>query len=214
MKLRGKGPQKPECAYNIVRIHSFMLYTHLIEYNTVGETKAPLLRCFPSISKLKLADIITTGQYMNYQTFSNLVFKALLKNSSHSNHIDLRDTSGGKTDLVSVGITGLVLMFRKAFSFHLEPHRRYKMVASRQEEIPFHRGIGRQRTDLEFAAPEIAEIISGRKIFKTGAKSVGTTTLGKQLGSCSRIRTGSRVIPTKSAKKTKRPRRDIFLIQQ
>ena len=88
------------------------------------------------------------------------------------------------------------------------------MVASRQEEIPFHRGIGRQRTDLEFAAPEIAEIISGRKIFKTGAKSVGTTTLRKQLGSCSRIRTGSRFIPTKSAKQTKRPRRDIFLIQQ
>ena len=70
--LRGKGPQKPEFAYDIVRIHSLMIYTDLIEYNIVGDTKAPLLRCFPFISKLKSGDIITTGQYVNYQTFSNL----------------------------------------------------------------------------------------------------------------------------------------------
>ena len=29
--LRGKGPQKPELAYDIVRIHSLMIYTDLIE---------------------------------------------------------------------------------------------------------------------------------------------------------------------------------------
>ena len=63
--LRGKGPQKPEFAYDIVRKHSLMIYTDLTEYNFVGDTKAPLLRCFPFISKLKFGDIITTGQYMN-----------------------------------------------------------------------------------------------------------------------------------------------------
>ena len=31
---------------------------------------------------------------MNYQTFSNLQFRPLLKISFHSIHIDLRDTSG------------------------------------------------------------------------------------------------------------------------
>ena len=45
--LRRKGPHKPEFAYDIVRIHSLMIYTDLIEYNIVGDTKAPLLRCFP-----------------------------------------------------------------------------------------------------------------------------------------------------------------------
>ena len=51
---------------------------------------------------------------MNYQTFSNLQFRPLLKNSFHSIHIDLRDdTSGKKIPFVSVGITRLVLMFRK-----------------------------------------------------------------------------------------------------
>ena len=116
--LGGKGPHKPEFANDIVRIHSLMIYTDLIEYNIVGHTKAPLLRCFPFISKLKSGDIITTGQYMNYQTFSNLPFRQLLKNSFHSIHIDLRDTSGEKMPFVSVGITGLVLMFRKASEIH------------------------------------------------------------------------------------------------
>ena len=36
--LRGKRPQKPEFAYDIVRIHSLMIYTDLIEYNIVGDT--------------------------------------------------------------------------------------------------------------------------------------------------------------------------------
>ena len=116
--LRRRGPRKPEFAYDIVRIHSLMIYTDLIEYNIVGDTKASLLRCFPFISKLKSGDFITTRQYKNYQTFSKLQFRPLLKNSFHSFRIDLRDTSGEKITFVSVGITRLVLMFRKAPNFH------------------------------------------------------------------------------------------------
>ena len=113
----GKGPHEPQFAY-IVRIHSLMIYSDLVEYSTVGDTKAPLLRCLPFISKLKGEDIITTGQYMNYQTFSNLQFRPLLKNSFLSIHIDLTDTSGEKIPFVSVGITRLVLMFRKVSNIH------------------------------------------------------------------------------------------------
>ena len=120
-----------------------MIYTDLIEYNIVGDTKAPLLRCFLFVSKLKSGDIITTGQFMNYQTFSNLQFRPLLKISFHSIHIDLRDTSGEKIPFVSVGITRLVLMFRKVSNIHFYSKRRYKMVASREVEIPYCRGIGR-----------------------------------------------------------------------
>ena len=114
----GKRPHEPEFAYDIVRIHSLMIYSDIVEYNIVGDTKAPLLRCFPFISKLKGGDIITTGQYMNYQTFSNLQFRPLLKNSFHSIHIDLRDPSGEKIPLVPVGITRLVLMLRQASNIH------------------------------------------------------------------------------------------------
>ena len=117
------------------------------------------------------------------------------------------------------------------------------MVASRQVEIPYYRGVGRQRGRgfgalaqfigrtaipflrkyivpaakrvgadlLEFAVPEIAEVVSGRKNFKTAAKSVGRQTLRKQMGKGSRKkRSASRVIPTKSAKQISPSRRDIF----
>ena len=114
----GKGPHEPHFAYDIVCIHSLMIYSDLVEYSIVGDTKVPLLRCFPFISKLKGGDIKTTGQYMNYQTFSSLQFRPLLKNSFRSIHIDLRDTSGEKKPFVSVGITRLVLMFRKVSSIH------------------------------------------------------------------------------------------------
>ena len=78
---------------------------------------------------------------------------------------------------------------------------------------------------LEFAVPEIAEVVSGRKNFKTAAKSVGKQTLKKQLGEGkgshrrkgaevvrqgSRKRTASRIIPTKSTKQSSPSRRDIF----
>ena len=123
------------------------------------------------------------------------------------------------------------------------------MVVSREVQIPFYRGVGRQRGRrlgalalvigrtaipflpkyivpaakrvgadlLEFVVPENAEVVSGRKKFNTAAKNVGRQTLRKQLGSGSRKRTGaigvrqaSRFIPTKSAKQTRRSRRDIF----
>ena len=89
VQIIGKGPHEPEYAYNIVRILSVMIYSDLVEYNFVGDTKAPLLRCFPFISKLKGGDIIITGQYMNYQTFSNLQFRPLFIKSFHSIHFDL-----------------------------------------------------------------------------------------------------------------------------
>ena len=119
---KGEGPHEREFAYDIFSIHLLMIYSDLVEYNIVGDTKAPLLRCFPFISKLKRGDIITTGQYMNYQTFSNLQFRPLLKNSFHSIHIDPRDTPGEKIPFVSVGITRLVLMFRKVSTLHFLTH--------------------------------------------------------------------------------------------
>ena len=67
--LRKKRPHKPEFAHDFVRILSLKIYIlymiNLIEYNVVGDTKAPLLRCFLFISELKAGYIITTGQHMN-----------------------------------------------------------------------------------------------------------------------------------------------------
>ena len=113
----GKGPHESEFAYDIVRTNSLLIYSDLLEYNIVGDTKAPLLRCFSFIWKLKGGDISTTGHYMSYQTFSNLQFRPLIKNFSFSKHIHLRNTSGEKIPLVSVDMTRFLLMFRKVSSF-------------------------------------------------------------------------------------------------
>ena len=116
--MSGKSSHEPTFAYDIVRTQSLMIYTDIVEYNIVGDTKTPLLRCFLFIPKFKSGDIRTTGQYMNYQTSSNLQFRRLLKNSSHSIHIDLRDTSGEKISFVLVGLTRFVLLFRKVSDIH------------------------------------------------------------------------------------------------
>ena len=62
---------------------------------------------------------------------------------------------------------------------------------------------------LNFAVPENAEVVSSRKYLKTFARSVGKQTLRKQLGSGSRKRTASGVIPAKPAKQISWSRRDI-----
>ena len=94
-----------------------MIYSDIVEYNIVGDTKAALLRCIPFISKIKNGDIISTGQYMNYQNFPNLQFKKI-KNSFHSIKLELRDSYGEKVPFNSVGVTRAVLMFRRASDNH------------------------------------------------------------------------------------------------
>ena len=118
--LRGKGPHKRrEFAYDIVSIHSLLIYTDLIEYKIVGDTKIPLLRRFLFFPKLKAGDVITNGQYMDCRTISKLQFGPLLKNSFHSLEIDSRDTSGKKDPLRQSVSLVLFLMFRKASNTHL-----------------------------------------------------------------------------------------------
>ena len=39
--MHGKVSHEPTFAYDIVRIHSLMIYTDIVEFNFVGDTKAP-----------------------------------------------------------------------------------------------------------------------------------------------------------------------------
>ena len=59
---------------------------------------------------------------------------------------------------------------------------------------------------LEFAVTEVADVVSGKKNFKTAAKSVGRQTLRKQRGGGKQKRS----IPVKSLKRSSRLRKDIF----
>ena len=112
-----KGHHKPEISYYIVRIHSLMINKDLIEYNIVGDKKVPLLRCIFFVSKLKDGEIITTGQSKNYQKLSNFQFRQLLNIVFQNNNSDLTDMSCENIPFVYVGITRLILLFRKASTF-------------------------------------------------------------------------------------------------
>ena len=113
------------------------------------------------------------------------------------------------------------------------------MVASNTLELPYYKGIGRQRERgfgalaqvtgrtaipflkknifpaanrvvadlLEFAVPEVADVVSRRKYFKTAAESVGRQTLRKQLGGGKQKQS----IPVKSLKRSSRSHKDISL---
>ena len=112
------------------------------------------------------------------------------------------------------------------------------MIRSNTLELPYYKGIGRQRgcgfgalaqligktailffrksivpaakrvgADLlEFAVPEVADVVSGKKNFKNAAKNVGRQTLRKQFGGGKQKRS----IPVKNLKQSSRSRRDIF----
>ena len=78
--------------------------------------------------------------------------------------------------------------------------------------VPAAKRIG---ADLfEIAAPEIGEVVSGRKLLKKFAKDVGTKTVRKQLGGGkkkSKRRTArTRSISQKSRSKNSRSGKDIF----
>lgn len=97
---------------DISRIHSVLVYTDIIEHDIVGDTRAPLLRSFPFINRLRNMEI-SALQPVKRDTFENSQFRKLLKKSFHSIHIELRTPSGEMFPFAGIGLTRLTLTFRK-----------------------------------------------------------------------------------------------------
>lgn len=74
--LSTDGPHIGQYHVDIVHWHALMIYTNVLQHVIVGDTKAPLLRSFPFVTKLR-NDEIVTGQFMNYMTFANPQFKKI-----------------------------------------------------------------------------------------------------------------------------------------
>lgn len=98
---------------DIMNIHSVMVYTDIVEYSSIGDIKAPILRCFPFEQKLTKEGGIVVNNMINYRAFENLQFRKLLKNSFHSIKVELRSQTGEQIPFLAVGLTRLTLMFRK-----------------------------------------------------------------------------------------------------
>ncbi|MEN0051323.1 MAG: hypothetical protein AAF806_29935 [Bacteroidota bacterium] len=97
---------------DIMRFHSIMVYTDIIEHGIVGDVKAPILRSFSHIPKLRGLEVSPT-QFVKTEVFNNLQLRKMLKHAFHSIKIDLRTNSGQKVPFAGVGLTKLSLLFRK-----------------------------------------------------------------------------------------------------
>ena len=116
--MSGAGPHFTKFPFDIVQFHILMIYSDIVEYSILGDTKTALSRCIRFISKTKKGDVISTGQYINYQNFPNLQFKKFPKNFFHGIKLELLDSYGENVPFISVGVTRAVLMLRKASENH------------------------------------------------------------------------------------------------
>ena len=78
---------------------------------------------------------------------------------------------------------------------------RTAILSVRKYIVPAAKRVGADL--LEFAVPEVVDVVSGKKNFKTAAKSVGRQTLKKRFGGGKQ----KRRIPVKNLKRSSR---DIF----
>ena len=140
-------------------------------YQTMSETKAAFAErtiCFSKnlfhryMGHYRYKDIHNLSHFVTIRNHTKKYKKVLDRNDTgpkirvtcNSNrcwdhsflgiHIDLSDANANLS-FASVGFTVFVLMFKKRPNIHFWRKRLSKMVASRQEEVPFCRCIGRER---------------------------------------------------------------------
>ena len=92
---------------DFVRIHSVMVYADIVEYDIVGDTKAPLLRSFPFKHNTH------ANPTMSSTSFDQLQFRKLSRHNFHSIRIELRTPTGELIPFKAIGTTRIVLIFRK-----------------------------------------------------------------------------------------------------
>ena len=124
-----------------------MMHTDMIEQSFAINTETFFLRCLSSIPKRKSGDLITSGQYLNYQAFTYFYGTPLLENSFHGIRVHSGDPSRGKVLFVTVGFTGLVLMFLR---------RPQERTATRNADFPYYRVFGKPKglNITAFSTPE------------------------------------------------------------
>ena len=92
--------------------HLIFIYTNIIEYQYVGNAKAPLLRVIDSKQRLKNGSVCEL-EPTHRIVFSNLDYKKLLSNTIQSTSIELRTKTGQLVPFSGTGKVILALQFKK-----------------------------------------------------------------------------------------------------
>ena len=88
------------------------IYTNIIEYQYVGDTKAPLLRVIESKQRLKNGSVCEL-EPTHRIVFTNLDHKKILTNTIQSLSIELRTETGQLVAFLGTGEVILILKFKK-----------------------------------------------------------------------------------------------------
>ena len=73
--------------------HLTFIYTNIVEYQYVGDTKAPLLRVIDSTQRLKNGSVFEL-EPTHRIAFTNLLYKKLLTNTIQSISMELQTETG------------------------------------------------------------------------------------------------------------------------
>lgn len=88
------------------------VYVDFIEYQQVGDTKAPLLRVIETERRLKNGSLYNLTP-VNRKSFDNLEYKKLLTSSLQSVKVELRTETGKPVPFLGTGKVVLSLVFKK-----------------------------------------------------------------------------------------------------
>ena len=206
--------------------HLIFIYTNIIEYQNVGDTKEPLLRVNDSKQPLKngsLCELEPTHRIV----FTNLVYKKLLTNTFQSTSIELRTEAG-----LLVPFRELKKLFKyynsknfpkkldsyyasqatflSLFSGHYRQRGsdygalaagigRVSLPLARRFILPTAKRIGKEL--LKQSVPEILDAVGNKKSPKQAFKYTISKTVKKQTGGSRRI-TSRRRQANESERKT------------
>ena len=97
--------------------HLIFIYTNIIEYQYVGDTKAPLLQVIDSKQRLKNGSVCKL-EPTHRIVLSNLDYEKLLSNTIQSIPIELRTETGELVPFSGTGKVILTLQFKKFSNQH------------------------------------------------------------------------------------------------
>ena len=98
--------------FDITGTHTILLYLDIVEPNSVGDVKFPLLRSFP-FKHQDNDEIFKRSQVLSYRNFEHLRFHKVIKSNFHSIHVELRNAAGNLVPFFPIGQVQLTLLFQK-----------------------------------------------------------------------------------------------------
>ena len=98
--------------FDITGTHTILLYLDIVEPNSVGDVKCPLLRSFP-FKHRDNDEIVKRSQVLSHRSFEHLRFHKVIKSNFHSIHVELRNAAGHLVPFFPIGQVQLTLLFQK-----------------------------------------------------------------------------------------------------